>query len=71
MEDAYAAAEYVYRFAEDFNADKSKIAVGGDSAGGNLAVIVTHLAKDKGTPLLLINYCYIQAWGYQTYLLFP
>nr|WP_158734910.1 alpha/beta hydrolase fold domain-containing protein [Alteribacillus sp. YIM 98480] len=45
VKNTYAVAEYVYQHAEDFKADKSKIAVGGDSAGGNSAAVVTHLAK--------------------------
>ncbi len=50
VEDCYAAVQYVYDHAEDFQVDRTKIAVGGDSAGGNLAAVVTNLAKDKNTP---------------------
>jgi acetyl esterase len=50
VEDAYAAVEYVYNHAKDFQVDLSRIAVGGDSAGGNLAAVVTNLAKDRNTP---------------------
>jgi acetyl esterase len=50
VEDAYAAAQYVYDHAEDFQVDKTRIAVGGDSAGGNLAAVVANLAKDKNSP---------------------
>ena len=48
--DSYAAVQYVYDHAEDFQIDRSRIAVGGDSAGGNLAAVVANLAKEKNTP---------------------
>jgi acetyl esterase len=48
--DSYAAVQYVYDHPESFQIDSNKIAVGGDSAGGNLAAVITNLAKDKGTP---------------------
>jgi acetyl esterase len=47
VDDSYTAVQYVYDHAEDFKVDRSRIAVGGDSAGGNLAAVITHLAKDK------------------------
>lgn len=52
VEDSYAAVKYVYDHAEDFQIDRSRIAVGGDSAGGNLAAVVSNLAKDKKTPAI-------------------
>lgn len=50
VEDAYASVQYVYEHAEEFQVDRARIAVGGDSAGGNLAAVVTHLAKEKSVP---------------------
>lgn len=50
VEDAYASVKYVYDHAEEFQVDRAQIAVGGDSAGGNLAAVVTHMAKEKKTP---------------------
>lgn len=50
VEDSYAAVQYVYDHAEDFMVDRTRIAVGGDSAGGNLAAVISHLAKEKNTP---------------------
>jgi acetyl esterase len=52
VEDSYAAVQYVYDHAEDFQVDRSRIAVGGDSAGGNLAAVVSNLAKDRNTPAI-------------------
>jgi acetyl esterase len=50
--DSYAAVQYVSDHAEDFRIDRSRIAVGGDSAGGNLAAVVSNLAKEKKTPAI-------------------
>jgi acetyl esterase len=48
--DSYAAVQYVYDHAEEFQVDRNRIAVGGDSAGGNLAAVVTNLSKDRKAP---------------------
>jgi len=50
VEDSYAAVQYVFDHAEEFQVDRSRIAVGGDSAGGNLAAVVANLAKENNTP---------------------
>jgi acetyl esterase len=50
VDDSYAAVQYVYDHAEEFQADRKRIAIGGDSAGGNLAAVVAHLAKEKKAP---------------------
>jgi len=52
VEDAYASVQYVYDHADEFQVDQSRIAIGGDSAGGNLAAVVAHLAKEKNTPAI-------------------
>ena len=45
-EDAYAAFRWASEHAEDLGAIPGKVAVGGDSAGGNLAAVVSQLARD-------------------------
>jgi acetyl esterase len=50
IEDAYAALVYASKNAIQLNGDASKIAVAGDSAGGNLAAVVSLMARDKNGP---------------------
>jgi acetyl esterase len=47
VDDAYAAFKWACEHAEELGAIPDKIAVGGDSAGGNLAAIVSQLARDE------------------------
>lgn len=49
-EDCYAALKWVAENISRYNGDPSFIAIGGDSAGGNLSAAVTLMAKDRGGP---------------------
>ncbi|MFV8264274.1 alpha/beta hydrolase [Mycolicibacterium peregrinum] len=49
-EDLYAATRWAVDHAADFGADPSRVVVGGDSAGGNLAAVTTLMARDRGGP---------------------
>ena len=51
IEDAYAAYRWAREQAVELGADPRKVAVGGDSAGGNLAATVTRMARDSGDPM--------------------
>lgn len=54
IEDCYAAYRWAVEHAAELGADPQRVAVGGDSAGGNLATVVSHLARDdreRGVPL--------------------
>jgi acetyl esterase len=48
VEDAISAFEYAHRHADDLGADRDRIAVGGDSAGGNLAAVTAQQAVRRG-----------------------
>ena len=50
-EDALAAFEYAHAKASDLGADPDRIAVGGDSAGGNLAAVTAQQAVRRGGPV--------------------
>ncbi len=48
VEDALAAFEWAVEHADSLGCDAQRVAVGGDSAGGNLAAVVSQLATAKG-----------------------
>ena len=48
--DAYAAAAWLGEHADTLGGDAARLAVAGDSAGGNLAAVVSLLARERGDP---------------------
>ncbi|MDB5325276.1 MAG: nlhH [Phycisphaerales bacterium] len=50
-DDAWAAYQWVTQHAGDFNGDPKKVAVAGESAGGNLAAAVSQKAKEQNAQL--------------------
>jgi acetyl esterase len=53
VEDSIAATRYVAEHASELGIDDSRLAVGGDSAGGNLAAVVALDARENGPELRL------------------
>jgi acetyl esterase len=50
VDDSYAATLWVSEHASEIHGDAARLAVTGDSAGGNLAAVVCQLARDRGMP---------------------
>ncbi|HTS77481.1 MAG TPA: alpha/beta hydrolase [Bryobacteraceae bacterium] len=53
VDDSYAAVEWIAANAASLGIDPNRIAVGGDSAGGNLSAVACQLARDRKGPRLL------------------
>ena len=58
-DDAYAATRWSADHASDLGIDPSRIAVGGSSAGGNLAAVVALMARERGTPRLAFQLLHV------------
>lgn len=50
VEDCWAALQWAAAHADELAADATRLAVGGDSAGGNLAAVVSLMARDRSGP---------------------
>lgn len=55
LDDSYAATVWVAEHAAELGADASRLAVAGDSAGGNLAAAIALIAREKG-PQIIFQY---------------
>jgi acetyl esterase len=52
VDDNYAATKWVAENAASLNGDASRLAVAGESAGANLAAVVSHIARDRNGPAI-------------------
>jgi acetyl esterase len=52
IEQDYAATKYIAEHGKEFNLDTSRLAVAGDSVGGNMVAVVTQLAKERNGPAI-------------------
>lgn len=67
-DDCYAATKWVADNAAALGVDASRIALGGDSAGGHLTAVVAQMARDHGGPPLVFQvlHCPVTNFDYST-----
>lgn len=66
VEDCYAGAAWAAAHAAQLGGDPARVAVAGDSSGGNLAAAVTLLARDRGGPSVVHQLLVYPNTDYQT-----
>jgi acetyl esterase/lipase len=60
---AYATLNWVAQHGAEINVDPSRIAIAGNSVGGNMAASIALMAKDKGGPALRMQLLFVPAVG--------
>lgn len=68
VEDAFAAFKWVSENTTSISSKSSRIAVGGDSAGGTLAAVVSLMARDRGyqSPCFQMLFCPVTNHSFDT-----
>ena len=61
LEESYAALKWVASHAADFGADGNRIAIAGNSVGGNMTAALTLMAKDRRGPKIAQQVLFIPA----------
>lgn len=61
MDESYAALKWVAEHANEFGADGSRIAIAGNSVGGDMAAALTLMAKDRNGPKISYQVLFIPA----------
>ncbi|WP_370062105.1 alpha/beta hydrolase [Mycobacterium sp. MAA66] len=68
VDDVWAVTQWVGEHAAELGGDPARIAVAGDSAGGNLSAVVAQLARDNGGPALRAQLLWYPATTWDTSL---
>ena len=61
LEESYAVLKWVAAHAGEFGADGTRIAVAGNSVGGNMTAALTLMAKDRKGPKITYQVLFIPA----------
>jgi acetyl esterase len=61
LEDCYAALAWLVAQADELGLDATRVSVGGESAGANLAAVVALLARDRSGPPLVFQWLDVPA----------
>jgi acetyl esterase len=61
LEESYAALKWVAAHASEFGADGSRIAIAGNSVGGNMAAALALMTKDKKGPKVALQVLFVPA----------
>ena len=65
-EQAYASLLYAVEHARELRIDPSRVAIAGDSVGGNMAAVVTLMAKERGGPRIRFQVLFYPVTDYRT-----
>lgn len=61
LDDCYRALEFLWNQSRELNLDRDRLAIGGSSAGANLAAAVTLLARDRKGPKICFQMLLVPA----------
>lgn len=62
-EQAYAATKWIAEHGRELHLDAQRIAVAGESAGGNMATVVSMVAKERGGPKIAAQVLFYPSTG--------
>jgi len=65
VEDAYDSLQWIADHHQEFNINPNLLAVGGDSAGGNLAAVACIIAKERKTPKIAYQLLIYPSTGFK------
>lgn len=62
QEDCFSALTWIYEHVDELGVDRERIGIGGDSAGGTLAVTSCMMARDRGTGIRPLFQLLVYPW---------